>query len=476
MGNLEELLGIEYDVVVVGAGVAGSALAAVLGRDGRKVLVIERDLSEQHRIVGELLQPGGVQQLEKLGLMDAVEGIDAQHVYGYGLFLQTRNPLCIDYSKEVQDSTVDSSAGISGRSFHNGRFVQRLRTIADAEENVTMIQGNVLGLVKDSKAERVSGVRFRVENGSEHEARGKLTIACDGCASRLRKEVAPASAYDVSSHFVGLILETVDLPFPNHGHVILCDRAPVLFYPISSTEVRCLVDVPASAGISSSREYLEQQILPQLPKELKEPFAKALTSDRLKSMPNRVMPAMPGNQPGAILLGDSFNMRHPLTGGGMTVALSDIVLVREMLKSVERLDDTVKISAGLEKFYESRKARSSTINILANALYAVFCATDDASLQEMREACYDYLGMGGRCSNDPMCMLGGLSASPILLLVHFFAVAVYGCGRVLLPFPTPGKLWNSWSLFRAAFNIVKPLIDAERVTPLSWIPFSRIAI
>lgn len=57
-----------YDVVIVGAGVIGCSLATALGRQGRNVLVVERDLSEPDRIVGELLQPGGVEALEKLGL------------------------------------------------------------------------------------------------------------------------------------------------------------------------------------------------------------------------------------------------------------------------------------------------------------------------------------------------------------------------------------------------------------------------
>lgn len=37
-------------------------------QDGRRVLVIERDLSEPDRIVGELLQPGGYLKLIELGL------------------------------------------------------------------------------------------------------------------------------------------------------------------------------------------------------------------------------------------------------------------------------------------------------------------------------------------------------------------------------------------------------------------------
>lgn len=52
----------------MGSGVLGSSLAAVLSRDGRKVTVIERDLKEPDRIVGELLQPGGFNALKELGL------------------------------------------------------------------------------------------------------------------------------------------------------------------------------------------------------------------------------------------------------------------------------------------------------------------------------------------------------------------------------------------------------------------------
>ena len=40
------------------------------------------------------------------------------------------------------------------------------------------------------------------------------------------------------SFFVGLLLMDVTLPVPNHGHVILSKPSPILFYPISSTQVR----------------------------------------------------------------------------------------------------------------------------------------------------------------------------------------------------------------------------------------------
>ncbi len=36
----------DYDVIIVGAGIAGSALSHALGKLGRKVLTLERDLKE----------------------------------------------------------------------------------------------------------------------------------------------------------------------------------------------------------------------------------------------------------------------------------------------------------------------------------------------------------------------------------------------------------------------------------------------
>ncbi|RRT42887.1 hypothetical protein B296_00029532, partial [Ensete ventricosum] len=81
----------EADVIVVGAGVTGSALAYALGKvnwnrnvqsgfmslivqDGRRVHVIERDLSEPDRIVGEALQPAGCLNLFELGLEGKAAG------------------------------------------------------------------------------------------------------------------------------------------------------------------------------------------------------------------------------------------------------------------------------------------------------------------------------------------------------------------------------------------------------------------
>jgi squalene monooxygenase len=84
---------------------------------------------------------------------------------------------------------------------------------------------------------------------------------------------------------------------------------------------------------------------------------------------------------------------------------------------------------------------ASTINTLAGALYKVFCASTDQAKNEMREACFDYLSLGGVFSNGPIALLSGLNPRPLSLVAHFFAVAIYGVGRLMLPVPSPKRMW-----------------------------------
>lgn len=193
------------------------------------------------------------------------------------------------------------------------------------------------------------------------------------------------------SCFVGLVLENCKLPFPNHGHVILADPSPILFYLISSTEVHCLLDVPGkkvpSLANGEMANYLKTMVATQVPPELCEAFIAAVDKGNIRTMPNRSMPADPHQTLGALLMGDAFNMRHPLTGGGMTVALSDIVVLRDLLRPLHDLHDAGSLAKYLESFYTLRKPVASTINTLAGALYKVFSASPDQARSEMREAC-----------------------------------------------------------------------------------------
>ncbi|CAL9074711.1 unnamed protein product [Musa textilis] len=445
------------DVIVVGAGVAGSALAYTLGKDGRRVHVIERDLTEPDRIVGELLLPGGYVKLVELGLQDCVEGIDAQRVLGYAFFKDGRSTK-LAYPLEKFHSDV------AGRSFRHGRFVQSMRQKAATLPNVRLEQGTATSLIEENGT--IKGVLYKNKAGEELKAFAPLTIVCDGCFSNLRKSLCSPKV-DVPSSCVGFVLENCELPFPNHGHVVLADPSPILFFPISSNEVRCLVDVPGrkvpSIANGEMASYLKTAVAPQIPARLRDPFVSAIDKGNLRTAANRSMPAAPHPTPGALLMGDAFNMRHSLTGGGMTVALSDVALLQNLLKPLRDLRDASSLCDYLESFYTLRKPLASTINTLADALYKVFSASPDPAMNEISQACFDYLSLGGVFSDGPVSLLSGLNPRPLTLVAHLFAMAIYGVGRLLLPFPSPKRMWIGARFISGASGIVLPLIKAEGV-------------
>lgn len=474
----------EADVLVVGAGILGSALAITFARQGRSVILLERSLKEPDRIVGELLQPGGVEALDELGLTHCLEEIDAIKVKGYeviyyGTGVEITYPENTvgrpnDRNGTIEDSKVDGpkcekdQGRPEGRSFHHGRFIRRLREVAMCEPNISVVESTVTGTVKNGWTGQVLGVEC-LTKGEPEAYFGQLTVLADGYASRFRKEYIPHAPVS-KSKFWGLELIDADLPRPLHGHVVLGDGAPVLLYQIGTHETRALVDVPDGLESTSTanggvKGHLRDVVLPRLPASVQPSFARALEAGRLRSMPNSFLPPSINRTPGMILLGDAMNMRHPLTGGGMTVAFNDVVLLRDLLSPelVPDLGNTELVRRQMKRFHWQRKHLTSVINILAQALYSLFAA-NDPQLKALQLGCFRYFQRGGQCIDGPVGLLAGIIRQPLVLFYHFFAVALLAIWLVLSRSPfwkAPMALVSSVGIFWKACVVIFPFIFSE---------------
>nr|XP_056710381.1 squalene monooxygenase [Euleptes europaea] len=448
----------QYDpeVIIVGSGVLGSALAAVLARDGRKVTVIERDLKEPDRIVGELLQPGGYNALKDLGLEEAVEGIDAHTINGYVVHnLESQSEVEIPYPQEANGRVQ------SGRAFHHGRFIMGLRRMAMAEPNAKFIEGTVLQLLEEDEC--VVGVLYREkETGDAKELRAPLTVVADGLFSKFRKNLV-SNKVKVPSHFVGCVLKDTPQYKANHAELVLGNPSPVLIYQISSSETRVLVDIRGEMP-KNLKEYMVEEIYPQLPEHIQEPFLIAIQNDRLRAMPASFLPPSPVNKAGVLLLGDAYNMRHPLTGGGMSVILNDIKIWRSLLQAIPDFYEDADLLQAKKTFYWTRrKNHSFVVNVLAQALYELFSAPDD-SLHQLRRACFLYFKLGGKCISGPVGLLSVLSPQPVVLIGHFFAVALYAvyfCFKSESWITKPRAFLSSTAVMYRACSVIFPLIYSE---------------
>ncbi|KAI4873119.1 hypothetical protein NFI96_015540 [Prochilodus magdalenae] len=469
--------GPEPEIIIVGAGVLGSALATVLARDGRRVTVVERDLREPDRIVGELLQPGGFRVLRELGLEDAVKGLDAHVICGY--IVHDR-----ESCSEVEIPYPQDDHGVQcGRAFHHGRFIMGLRRVALKEPNVTFVEGTVTSLEEEDGC--VTGVQYREKDtGKTKEIYAPLVVVADGCFSKFRKNLVSGKV-KVSSHFVGCIMKNCPQFKSNNAELVLADPSPLLIYQISSNETRVLVDIRGemprdlstymlycyrlsicfSVYFVIAHHYYRPAVGYCLPlKHLKEPFMLALQNDRLRTMPASFLPPSPVNKPGVLLLGDAYNMRHPLTGGGMSVVLNDVQIWRTLLKNIPDLyDDKAMLQAKKKFHWERKSSHSFVVNVLAQALYELFAATD-RSLHRLRRACFHYFKLGGECINGPIGLLSVLSPKPLVLIGHFFAVAFYA---IYFSFKTeswlmmPRALLNSAAILYRACAVMFPLIYSE---------------
>ena len=230
-----------YDVVIVGAGIAGCSLAYSLATRSQKPLricLLERSLAEPDRIVGELLQPRGVEALKSMGMEECLEGIEAVPAHGY----------CV--VNEGKNVRIPYPEGYQGRSFHHGKFIMALRSKAKVASGVDVLERTATKLIECPYTGRVIGVQAvnKTDNseGIEEEFYGDLTVVADGCFSNFRAKVMGdgAAKAELGSHFVGLILENARLPYDEHGTVVLVKgHGPILLYRISKTETRMLVAV-----------------------------------------------------------------------------------------------------------------------------------------------------------------------------------------------------------------------------------------
>ncbi|OLY78135.1 Squalene monooxygenase [Smittium mucronatum] len=476
----EKLLAEKFDVIVVGAGPIGATIATAMARDGRKVLVVERSWDKPDRIVGELMQPGGVEVLEKLGLGDSFNGISAVPTSGYHVAFK-KETVYIPYN-------IDSKTGqrLKGVSFHHGNFLMSMRGACKAEKNTTCLEAEVKDLLFNDKGDRVLGVVIKPshwdsnsessinsglaekEKESQHEdfsILAPLTIIADGINSKFRSLNSPTKKPSLKSHFVGFIIKHQDsnpLPCPRNGHVFLTGFTPILMYQVSDTETRVLVDVPGTKLPNQStgalRKYIEAAGK-SLPEAAKEAYLKSVAdTKRLKVMTNSSYPSQKIHINGAAFVGDSYNMRHPLTGGGMTVGLWDCYYLSQQLsvKNIPDLSDYEAIRKALDKVYSLRKPRALVINTLSVALYSLFSG-DSEPYRNLRDACFKYFLLGGSAVTGPSGLLSGNDTSPYVLAYHFFLVALYAMYLEMK------KSDSLFSIFYHFFNALYTLLVAAYI-------------
>ncbi|KAF2827974.1 SE-domain-containing protein [Ophiobolus disseminans] len=290
----------------------------------------------------------------------------------------------LSYGGAPSSGSCQGNRRVEGRSFHHGRFVSRLRDLAKNEENVTVVEGTVISLVSDKQTGRVIGVEYTDNKKQSKKSYSNLVIIADGSRSNLRSQLHQQQPIS-TSRFRALELLDVQLPHHSLAYGILGPNPPILVYQIGARETRILIDIPNALHDkilqdSNVRTYIKEAVVPTLPPAVQTSATAALESGRLRSMPNEYLPSRAVQTPGVLIIGDASNIRHALTGSGMTVALKDIVLLRDTLGAAgTAFADADAMHKKPRHFYWKRKDYSVVLNVLAQALYTLFGTTGNST-------------------------------------------------------------------------------------------------
>ena len=179
----------DADVIVVGAGPAGSVAAWALAEAGRSVILLDRRRFPRDKACGEGILPKGVAVLERMGLVPSLLAAGAQSFGG------------IRYHAPGGRTAVGAfPAGSRGLGVRRVVLDETLLAVARAHRNVRVEESFVVrDILRDARG-AVTGV-----TDGERALRAPLTIGADGARSTVRRQAgldgAPTARQAVRMHF-----------------------------------------------------------------------------------------------------------------------------------------------------------------------------------------------------------------------------------------------------------------------------------
>lgn len=304
----------QSDVIVVGAGPAGSMAAAVLARAGLRVLLLDREHFPRDKACGDVVPLGCFLELEKIGMSAAA--LERFHI----------RRLVLEGSHQVRRAfslhEETRGAGRLGTS-----VVSRLHFDSTLRDHAVACGAEFRALKVTApvydEAGRVAGVVAATETGDQVYG-SALVIAADGATSVLARRLGyprpPNSEWAVALRgYVETetdLDEAIELAFLDE-----IQPGYAWFFPIAPRR--------ANVGVGMRTDYYRRGGK-ELSELLADYLARPAIADRIGS--NRVEEPQSWPVPffsfarqrvfdGALLAGDAGGFVHPLTAAGIYAAL-----------------------------------------------------------------------------------------------------------------------------------------------------------
>jgi 2-octaprenylphenol hydroxylase len=353
--------GFDFDVIIVGGGLAGASLACALGSSALNVVVVE----------------GQAPSAEMPPLSQTVDGFDARvsaltaasqtfldQLGVWQLICQQR--LCAYRQMHVWDAEGTGFVDFDAAAIHQpalGHIVENRVTVAAfmarlrEHRNVQLLAPvKVAGLVGEPSRRGLA-----LDDGREIYA--PIIVAADGANSRIRQAAGFATReWDYGHHAIVATVKT-EQPHRATAWQRFLPEGPLAFLPLAGDE-QCFSSIVWSATPQYAENLMalsDEEFCQQLERAFEARLGAVESISRRFSFPLRQRHAVDYVQPGLALVGDAAHTIHPLAGQGINLGLQDVqVLAEEILRAQARGLPLTEPSI-LSRYQRRRKAENLTM-------------------------------------------------------------------------------------------------------------------
>jgi 2-polyprenyl-6-methoxyphenol hydroxylase-like FAD-dependent oxidoreductase len=357
------------DVVVVGAGIGGSALATALAQDGLQVYVLEQSVEYEDRVRGESMLPWGVAEARALGVEQTLLDAEA-HVA----------PVWFSYHRSADRFEIP--AGMMVPEINGSLNLRHPDACAALEQAARAAGARVRRGTRDLEVRLGADPVVRWCDGDgAHEVQCRIVVGADGRASRVRKAMGlELERAPVLNHIDGLLVSGLDIDnsadfIAGEGDLFMAGfhqeggRARVYLCPGVSRADRF-------TGAGKVERFLSECAFACLP------FGKALS----EGTPAGPLATYPGDDtwidrpfaPGAVLVADAAGYSNPIVGQGLSIAMRDARSVRDALRGSDWSE------GAFDDYAAERRERMRRLRFIADTV--AITEAEDADNREARRA------------------------------------------------------------------------------------------